>query len=228
MKRRNYTNVKELVGTVYNDFTIIDYKREKGRSFLFAECPHCHNRKWMRKESVEIAKSCGCLNYETQFKAKNIKGKRFGRLVALEPTEIRDKNNDSVVWRCRCDCGNNADVAEYLLSNGRVKSCGCFGRENSAINGKKSCTKQVEKVCVENTRLDNLIAAKPKNNTSGYKGVTWDGNRGKWMAQIVFQGKKHNLGRYNTIEEAAAARKQAEEELYKPILDKYNYKGGKE
>lgn len=228
MSKRKNINIKELVGITYNNFKIIDYKRENGRSFLFVECPLCHKQKWMRKEQVEIAKSCGCLSRKAQFVAKNIKNKKFGRLVALEPANKRDKNNGSVVWCCRCACGNNVEVAEYLLSNGKVKSCGCLSRENSSKNGKKSCIKQAKKVCVENTRLDNLAAAKPKNNTSGYKGVTWDRSREKWMAQIVFKGKKHFLGRYNTIEEAAAARKQAEEELYKPILEKYNYKSNKE
>lgn len=228
MGKRKNISIKELVGTVYNGFKIIDYKRENKRSFLFVECPHCHNKKWMRKEQVEIAKSCGCLNYKTYFKAQNIKDRRFGNLTALEPTDKRDKSNGSVIWRCVCDCGNYKEVAEAELKRGATRSCGCLARNFFRENGKKVLTEQAKKVCVENTRLDNLTAAKAKNNTSGYKGVTWDGSRGKWMAQIVFQGKKHNLGRYNTLEEAAAARKQAEEELYKPILDKYDFKGRKE
>lgn len=228
MSKRKYTDIKELVGTVYNNFKIIDYKRENRRSLLFVERPHCHNRKWMRKEQIEIAKSCGCLNYKTFFKAQNIKGERFGNLTVLEPTNRRDKNNGSVVWRCVCDCGNLKETTEAELKRGAVRSCGCIAQKFSRENGKKVLTEQAKKVCVENTRLDNLIAAKAKNNTSGYKGVTWDGSRGKWRAQIVFKGKAYHLGRYNTIEQAAAARKQAEEELYKPILEKYNYKSNKE
>lgn len=97
-----------------------------------------------------------------------------------------------------------------------------YGRATiSRKNGKKVLTEQTKKVCVENTRLDNLTAATAKNNTSGYKGVTWDNSRKKWRAQIVFKGKAYHLGRYNTIEQAA-------EELYKPILEKYNYKSNKE
>lgn len=228
MSKRKYTDIKELVGTVYNNFKIIDYKRENRRSLLFVECPHCHNRKWMRKEQIEIAKSCGCLNYKTFFKAQNIKGERFVNLTVLEPTNRRDKNNGSVVWRCVCDCGNLKEATEADLKRGAVRSCGCIARNFSRENGKKVLTEQAKKVCVENTRLDNLAAATAKNNTSGYKGVTWDGSRGKWRAQIVFKGKAYHLGRYNTIEQAAAARKQAEEELYKPILEKYNYKSNKE
>jgi hypothetical protein len=44
-----------------------------------------------------------------------------------------------------------------------------------------------------------------KNNTSGYKGVTWDGFAGRWLAQIFIQGKKKNLGRFDFPEEAHAA-----------------------
>jgi hypothetical protein len=228
MSKRKYTDIKELVGTVYNNFKIIDYKRENRRSLLLVECPHCHNRKWMRKEQIEIAKSCGCLNYKTFFKAQNIKGERFGNLTVLEPTNRRDKNNGSVVWRCVCDCGSLKEATEADLKRGAVRSCGCIARKFSRKNGKKVLTEQAKKVCVENTRLDNLTAAKAKNNTSGYKGVTWDGSRGKWRAQIVFKGKAYHLGRYNTIEQAAAARKQAEEELCKLVLEKYNYKSNKE
>lgn len=228
MSKRKYTDIKELVGTVYNNFKIIDYKRENRRSLLLVECPHCHNRKWMRKEQIEIAKSCGCLNYKTFFKAQNIKGERFGNLTVLEPTNRRDKNNGSVVWRCVCDCGSLKEATEADLKRGAVRSCGCIARKFSRKNGKKVLTEQAKKVCVENTRLDNLTAAKAKNNTSGYKSVTWDGSRGKWRAQIVFKGKAYHLGRYNTIEQAAAARKQAEEELCKPVLEKYNYKSNKE
>lgn len=228
MSKRKNINIKELVGTVYNNFKIIDYKREDRRSFLLVECPHCHNKKWMRKEQVEIAKSCGCLNYKTFFKPLDIKGERFGNLTALEPTDKRDKNNGSIVWRCVCDCGNYKEVAEAELKRGTTRSCGCLAQKFSSENGKKVLTEQAKKVCIENTRLDNLTAAKAKNNTSGYKGVTWDGSRGKWRAQIVFKDKTYYLGRYNTIEQAADARKQAEEKLYKPILEKYNYKPNKE
>lgn len=43
-------------------------------------------------------------------------------------------------------------------------------------------------------------------NTSGYRGVSWDKNREKWRAQTKHLGKWVNLGRYDTAEEAAAAR----------------------
>lgn len=49
-----------------------------------------------------------------------------------------------------------------------------------------------------------------KDNTTGVTGVTRDGSR--WKAQIRINGKKKNLGRFNTFEEAKSARLNAEKE----------------
>lgn len=47
-------------------------------------------------------------------------------------------------------------------------------------------------------------------NKSGYKGVYWMKSMQKWAAQIKANHESHYLGCYNTIEEAAMARKEAE------------------
>ena len=47
-----------------------------------------------------------------------------------------------------------------------------------------------------------------KNNVSGFHGVTKHGNR--WRARINVNGVKLHLGVFDTIEEAAECRKQAE------------------
>lgn len=54
---------------------------------------------------------------------------------------------------------------------------------------------------------------KPRNNTSGVKGVYWDKDRNQWRAEITHQGKNLKLGRYNTIEEASLARENKEREF---------------
>ena len=43
------------------------------------------------------------------------------------------------------------------------------------------------------------------NNTTGMVGVSWDKSRQKWLAQIRLNGKKKNLGRYETKEQAKQA-----------------------
>ena len=49
----------------------------------------------------------------------------------------------------------------------------------------------------------------PINNTSGFKGVTWDKRTNKWQAQIKKNGKNHFLGRYKKAIDAYYARLEA-------------------
>ena len=50
-------------------------------------------------------------------------GQRFGKLVALE----RNGTNalKKILWRCRCDCGNELSVVAGSLVTGNTTSCGC-------------------------------------------------------------------------------------------------------
>lgn len=52
---------------------------------------------------------------------------------------------------------------------------------------------------------------RPKNNTSGQIGVSWDSARSLWAAEIWNRGKKHALGRFESFDDAVAARKAAQE-----------------
>jgi hypothetical protein len=76
-----------------------------------------------------------------------------------------------------------------------------------------------ERVCVEGTNLDMLNMRVPVTSTSGIKGVRFDGK--KWRACITLRRHKYHLGGYETSAEAKKARKQAEKEMYAPILEKY-------
>lgn len=55
---------------------------------------------------------------------KEITGERFGKLVALYPTNR--KSGGSRYWMCQCDCGNKKEIIKSLLMNGKTKSCGCM------------------------------------------------------------------------------------------------------
>jgi hypothetical protein len=46
---------------------------------------------------------------------------------------------------------------------------------------------------------------KRRNNKSGYKGVAWFKATSKWHAQIYANGKKHHLGFFDNVEDAAEA-----------------------
>lgn len=52
------------------------------------------------------------------------------------------------------------------------------------------------------------------NNTSGHPGVSWDNPRSKWKAYIQVKGKCLQLGRFDNIQDAISARKQAVKKYY--------------
>lgn len=55
-------------------------------------------------------------------------------------------------------------------------------------------------------------ARKWGHNTSGYTGIDWDKKSGRWRARIAIgQGEQKHLGYFKNIQDAIAARKQAEE-----------------
>lgn len=53
-----------------------------------------------------------------------------------------------------------------------------------------------------------------RDNTSGFKGVSWDKRRGHWRAAIRSGGKQHHLGYFNTAEEAHATYAEAARERF--------------
>lgn len=60
-------------------------------------------------------------------KFQDLTGQKFNRLTALYATS--ERRNNSVVWHCRCDCGNEKDIDASSLKRGRIKSCGCLKKE---------------------------------------------------------------------------------------------------
>ncbi len=58
----------------------------------------------------------------------------------------------------------------------------------------------------EATDAQNLQnRGKQRNNTSGFKGVTWHRGGHKWLAQIEARGAKYYLGLFDKAEDAHAA-----------------------
>jgi Staphylococcus phage HNH endonuclease len=56
--------------------------------------------------------------------AADLRDQRFGRLLALEPTE--ERRGGYRVWECLCDCGKKTSVVTGNLTGGKVLSCGCL------------------------------------------------------------------------------------------------------
>lgn len=63
----------------------------------------------------------------------DLTGQRFNRLVVIE----RDISSSPkhVMWKCKCDCGNEAIVQGINLRTGNTKSCGCLKLEYEDLSG---------------------------------------------------------------------------------------------
>ena len=147
-----------------------------------------------------------------QTRARDITGQRFGQLTALRATDARDAKGN-VVWRCRCDCGKETDISYNVLLYTNVISCGCRRQaHNQAIN--RYLTH------VDGTSLEMLKSERiPKNNTTGVKGVYRF--RGKYIAKIVFQKRQYVLGTYDTVAQAAQARREGEDAINRTVVAYY-------
>lgn len=81
------------------------------------------------------------------------------------------------------------------------------------INGDKLDNRRSNlRVCTaaENSRNQRVHS----NNTSGFKGVHWDGSHKKWRALIKFEGKKFYAGRFSDVIDAARAYDAKARELF--------------
>lgn len=166
--------------------------------------------------------SCGCLEkviYPQDNIKRDLAKQKFGLLTALTPTEERDSDGN-VIWRCKCKCGNYRNVSSHSLLKGNTKSCGCLVSKNFD-DYRREKKKQSKKY---GTTIDRLGMKTQKNSKTGVRGVSIHKRRGKFVgyqANIVINGKQKYLGTFSTVEEAAEARKAAEEKYFKPILDRY-------
>lgn len=60
---------------------------------------------------------------------KDITGKKFARLTAMN-FDHKGENNH-YFWLCKCDCGNDIVVDRGALVSGNTKSCGCLRCEKA-------------------------------------------------------------------------------------------------
>lgn len=215
----------DRVGTTVKGFVIFDWKREGRRTYFYAECPYCKNKVWIRADSIigpGTTVSCGCYNKNNNYKKPiDISERKFGRLKAIEPTDERE-DNGKIIWKCECECGNITYVSVSDLTRKRVRSCGCLQAETRRDNCKIAGNNIKNNYCIDDTNVNRLTAKISKRNTSGIKGVSWDKSRNRWVAQIEFKKKHYHLGRFENLEDAAQARKNAEDALFGNFLQWYN------
>ena len=202
----------DLTGQTFGDLTVINKieGEHKYRGVMWHCQCSCGNTYDVLSTLLRTGKRTHCGDKKAHkdkmnYAYANIAGQRFHKLTALYPTNKRG-NGGSVVWFCRCDCGNEVEIGYNELMWGNWKSCGCLKKKHN-LQLKDYQTRAA------GTSIDVIKSKKvPRDNTSGYRGVGF--TRGRYFAKIVFQRKQYYLGAYKDIEDAVKARKEAETLLF--------------
>lgn len=211
-------------GDVFGEWTVLKAYSCKGKSFCKCSCgveKEVYNSNLLQGKS----KSCGHVWYENlgdkdfgkkvricKYKKSDEKvlGKTFGELKVLKRVNLTGESR----YLCKCSCGKEVEVSGADLLNGSTKSCGHKRMEQREIKDK----------LVDGTSLYRITEKLSKNNSSGYKGVTYDKQLKKFRAHLTLNYKKIHLGAYDTAEEAYQARLAGEQKYFMPILDKHKDK----
>lgn len=198
----------------------------KGHMLWLCKCD-CGNEKEVQRYRLlqGLVMSCGCMWKDSARSAGrtrfiDLTGKQFDNLTVIKQS---GKAGRDILWECLCSCGQTVIVRGKDLKSGNTQSCGCLQREKAQEQGKKHVDNLLDAM-VEDTNLAQLNSKPTKRSKSGIRGVFWNKYDQRWTAILMFQGKRHYLGSFDSKDEAAMARAEAEERYFDPILKKYGRK----
>ena len=188
-----------LIGKKYGRWTVIEDLGVKNRErYYLCQCDCGVQRSVMgRNLKNGRSTSCGCYKKEINSKqmaeqnkkrSLDLRGQRYGMLTPLEPTDQRLSN--SIVWKCKCDCGNITYVSvDNLRGNHPVKSCGCLHRSFGE--------KEIEKIL-----NDNNILYKNQYIFSDLVDKKYDFFLPDYNRLIEFDGEQHykNVSNWDRVE----------------------------
>ena len=175
----------------------------------------CGREKWLFRSPLRCGKtkSCGCQAHKQSDFGLH-PGDRVGYWTILK--QCKD------YFLCRCVCGREKWVYAHNLVKGLSLSCGCKrtdGDSPALVDGRKIS------VAVRKKHLDTKYAGfgrkENKNNTAGVTGVSF-AKDGQYRAYIYVNRKQIHLGVFDTLEEAAKARRVAEIKYFKPRQKRAN------
>ncbi len=163
-----------------------------------------------------IPDHCSC---QKKVMRSDLTGQHIGKLIILGPSDKRGRRGKRTVplWECRCECGEICYKATDTLTNPDESMCAkCADKVHTA---KASANAGY----TDSTQLCKIRDMTPSAaNTSGVRGVYYEGKFDRWRAEIRFQKKRYYLGTYKRKEDAIKARQAAEDELFTPFLEAYD------
>lgn len=155
----------DMTGQKFGRWTVIGFDCNKNRRTMWKCRCDCGTERSVEGARLRggRSKSCGCLLRESTAlrSRKDITNQRFGRLVALYPTE--ERQGGKIIWLCKCDCGNEVKVPIDRLTGKNTQSCGCLSKEKTS-----------ERFCIDLTgQIFGKLTVIKRDNTKNYKRVRW-------------------------------------------------------
>ena len=188
---------EDMTGQKFGRLTVTGFSHTaKNKTYWDCLCD-CGKGKKVRAASLKKGdtKSCGCL------KTKEMKGRRFGKLIVIEYSH---KRRGVLYWKCLCDCGKEHVASGNNLRRGHVKSCGCLvievnkNNHHSTTHG-SSYSKTYESWAGMKQRCIN--PNHHKYETYGKAGVTvcdrWSKSFENFLADMGERPKNMTLDRIN-------------------------------
>lgn len=148
-------------------------------------------------------------------KAEEKVGKKYGELTVKKVIGMRSYGGASQTFvLCECSCGKEVEAPLSHVAAGQWSSCGHVRKSSLSSISQRSHAEGTYIYAIDGR------SKTPSTSSTGVKGVSR--HRNGYRAYITFKKKQYFLGCYLTIEEAAAARKAAEKEIYGSFLDWYS------
>lgn len=133
-------NAKNLLNQRFGKLIVIARAENtrKGNTQWLCRCD-CGNEKIALGYDLTHGRtvSCGCnLKGTTSPKRIDLTGQRFGKLTV---ESLASSENGILIWKCKCDCGNEKLIRGGNLKSKKGLSCGCdkYGKKVVDITGNK-------------------------------------------------------------------------------------------
>ena len=133
--------MKNELGNRYGKLTVSSRGEndKNGKARWYCHCD-CGNTILVRGSDLRSGKTktCGCSSIKAE---QSLVGQRFGNLEVIEFSQR--SNSNKLIYKCRCDCGNEIEVIGQNLKNGNTKSCGCYRKQINTVRLTKDETGKV-------------------------------------------------------------------------------------
>lgn len=214
--------MSEQTGKTFGNWTVVGAGNKPGYLLCRCKCGKEREVYWPNIKNGK-SRSCGCASPDfsksaekrTAIKAERYTGTEINGFKIVSVFRKTESNGTNIIW-CTAECPKCRNTFSTRLSRiKRIKTCAGCNRD--IVNLQPAAS-------VAFTDGTSLLALKSrtggkvnKNSATGANGVSKMKN-GTYRAYINICRRQIYLGVYKTIEEAIAAREEAQEKIYGAIL----------